>query len=230
MVPGVNIGITGFLLLAFVQIGRAGVDTAEYSQQMLQISREQLEVSRQGLKAEQKAPKRFEAIKNQGTPTTGFQQADFADDAEKPENTGSPSEAALPVPEIREGETILYQGQAITQKNGVYITGGETFNRLLFAKSHIERSSNKVTRSGPAVDPVDSQKPLRLSGAKTVEAANPKAALANDPMQYKGKTIVELNGQFLCNGIPFKTLQAAQKYVDDFVSSPIKPLPGAWKP
>jgi hypothetical protein len=55
--PGIGIAMMGFLQLAFVQIGRAGVDTAEYTQQMLKISRDQLEVSQQSLKQ----GKRFEA-------------------------------------------------------------------------------------------------------------------------------------------------------------------------
>ena len=49
MVPGVAIGIAGFILVAFVQMGRATVDTAEYTQQMLKIARDQLDVSKQGL-------------------------------------------------------------------------------------------------------------------------------------------------------------------------------------
>jgi len=48
-IPGIGLAITGLLLLAFVQMGRASVDTAEYTQQMLKISRDQLEVSRQVL-------------------------------------------------------------------------------------------------------------------------------------------------------------------------------------
>lgn len=47
--PGIGIGIAGLILVAFVQMGRATVDTAEYTQQMLKIARDQLEVSQQGL-------------------------------------------------------------------------------------------------------------------------------------------------------------------------------------
>lgn len=49
LLPGLALAMSGFLLLAFVQMGRASVDTAEYTQQMLKIARDQLEVSRQGL-------------------------------------------------------------------------------------------------------------------------------------------------------------------------------------
>ncbi len=61
MVPGIGIGITGFILVAFVQMGRATVDTAEYTQQMLKLSRDQLEVSKQSLKVQNSAPQTFAA-------------------------------------------------------------------------------------------------------------------------------------------------------------------------
>lgn len=48
-VPGFVLMLSGFFWLAFVQIARASVDTAEYTQQMLKVARDQLEVSRQGL-------------------------------------------------------------------------------------------------------------------------------------------------------------------------------------
>ena len=59
IVPGVAIAFAGFMGLVVVQIGRAGVDTAEYTQQMLKIARDQLEVSRQGLSRGQTQPQSF---------------------------------------------------------------------------------------------------------------------------------------------------------------------------
>ena len=63
MLPGVGIGIVGVITLALSQMGRAGVDTAEYSQQMLQISRESLDVSRQSLRQGEQLRTSFEALK-----------------------------------------------------------------------------------------------------------------------------------------------------------------------
>lgn len=45
--PGVGIALSGLIGLALVQMGRAGVDSAEYSQQSLEISRKQLELAQQ---------------------------------------------------------------------------------------------------------------------------------------------------------------------------------------
>ena len=63
ILPGVGIGIVGVITLALAQMGRAGVDTAEYSQQMLQISRESLDVSRQSLRQSEHLRTSFEALK-----------------------------------------------------------------------------------------------------------------------------------------------------------------------
>lgn len=60
--PGVLIFILGILTLAWAQIGRAGVDTAEYSQQLLQLSRDSLEVSRQSLRQGEQLKSGFESL------------------------------------------------------------------------------------------------------------------------------------------------------------------------
>lgn len=63
MLPGVGIALVGVITLALSEIGRAGVDTAEYSQQMLQLSRDSLEVSRQSLRQGEQMRASFEALK-----------------------------------------------------------------------------------------------------------------------------------------------------------------------
>ena len=63
MLPGVGISIVGMVILAMAQLGRAGVDTAEYSQQMLQLSRQSLDVSRQSLRQSEQLRTSFEALK-----------------------------------------------------------------------------------------------------------------------------------------------------------------------
>ncbi|WP_298921474.1 hypothetical protein [uncultured Roseobacter sp.] len=47
--PGAIVAVAGFFGLALVQMGRASVDSAEYGQQVLEVSRQQLEVSREAL-------------------------------------------------------------------------------------------------------------------------------------------------------------------------------------
>ena len=47
--PGVLTALAGFFALAMAQMGRATVDSAEYAQQALSVSRQQLELSREVL-------------------------------------------------------------------------------------------------------------------------------------------------------------------------------------
>ncbi len=42
-IPGIGIGILSLFGVALVQMGRAGVDSAEYGQQALKVARDQLE-------------------------------------------------------------------------------------------------------------------------------------------------------------------------------------------
>jgi len=149
MVPGIGIGITGFILVAFVQMGRANVDTAEYTQQMLKISRDQLEVSKQGLKLQSAVPQTFAAASQEESaqePKTSF--------ASQTEKTAPPKQ---------------------------------------------------VVKELEPEQPVDKS---------TV---------------YQGKTIRNEQGKFLYNDIPFKTLFAAQEYIDSFAVSQEKKLPGAYQ-
>lgn len=46
---GINVALVGLFGVALVQMGRATVDTAEYSQQSLQVARDQIGISRQML-------------------------------------------------------------------------------------------------------------------------------------------------------------------------------------
>jgi len=155
MMPGISIAVYGFVLLAFVQIGRAVVDTAEYTQQMLKIARDQLEVSRQSLN-------------HNSTSSTGF-----ADQKSKPKSTHS-----------------------------------------------------DVGYSATKTNPESSAKPLQLKNQ--TPASWPKEP-NNVLTQYKGKSIEEKRGKFICNGVPFDTMDKAKNYVDNFTSTPTKSLPGTKK-
>ncbi|MBT2132360.1 hypothetical protein KKW20_14670 [Planktotalea lamellibrachiae] len=134
MVPGIGIAITGFLLVAFVQIGRANVDTAEYTQQMLKISRDQLDVSKQGLKLHSAAPQTFSAAA----------QREGAQDP-KSSFAGQANEASQPGREIKEpkleapvAKTTVYQGKTIRAEKGKFLYNGIPFNTLPEAEKYID--------------------------------------------------------------------------------------------
>lgn len=63
-IPGAILSLLGFVMLVLSQIGRAGVDTAEYSQQMLQVSRDHMEVSRQLVRQGEKLEQGYADLAN----------------------------------------------------------------------------------------------------------------------------------------------------------------------
>jgi hypothetical protein len=95
--PGVALGLFGFIMLATSQVGRASVDTAEYSQQMLQLSREHLDVSRQSLRHGEQLKTGFEGLK---AAMTVSPQADYAARPTADQNTSG----AMPSPPISYGQ------------------------------------------------------------------------------------------------------------------------------
>ena len=105
MVPGLSIGIAGLLLVAFVQIGRATVDTAEYSQQMLKVARDQLDVSKQGLKQDQALSQSFAALRQ---PASTPKAAGYANGGQE---TGMPNKEEM---EVKQPTTAA----AVTAENG----------------------------------------------------------------------------------------------------------------
>lgn len=136
-VPGLAIMFLGFLGLVFAQIGRAGVDSAEYAQQSLKIAREQLDISKQ-------------ALKQGATPDAGFAALQAAKD-----DLRSGQEPAVPVPKPsfadvkpadeaktevapQPSETIEYRGKSIRVVEGGYDFGGTIFETLEKAKARVE--------------------------------------------------------------------------------------------
>ncbi|MEM9761640.1 MAG: hypothetical protein AAF968_03865 [Pseudomonadota bacterium] len=61
--PGLCITVAGTMALAMVQNGRALVDTAEYTQNILQVSRDHLDASRQAMVGNTSAKHSYEALK-----------------------------------------------------------------------------------------------------------------------------------------------------------------------
>jgi len=107
-IPGVLIALAGFFGLALAQMGRATVDSAEYAQQALSVSRQQLELSREVLaQGETAASSYAELLKRQPT-----LQKTSASSVEGP-SYGDRPEQADPVVQINENtEQIKLEDQA----------------------------------------------------------------------------------------------------------------------
>lgn len=142
------------LLLVLAQWGRAGVDTAEYSQQMLQVARDSLEVSRQTLtKNTQFLQSYAEKASTQDVSSDGV--ASFSD---TPQAASAPSDSTEPTT------------PALTEP------------------------TNDAASYSSKADPKDGEE-LQI---------------------YKGKTIALEDKRYIYNGIPFDSLEGAQKYIDQF--------------
>jgi hypothetical protein len=154
-VPGIGIAITGFILVAFVQMGRATVDTAEYTQQMLKIARDQLEVSRQGLKAHQEGPTSFAG---QAAASAVADQRSFAEriPAERTQNDvprtdGPYIPSFLQTDQSRDHalENWDYRDTRINKTEHGYLVEGETFESLELAKLHVDGEALRRELNAP---------------------------------------------------------------------------------
>ena len=118
--------LSGLVCIGMAQYWRAGVDTAEYTQQMLRISRDHLEISRQGLNRSETPQSFADAVT--GKPTEKKQGYAASKTA---------SEAIQPVqPKTKGGKT--HMGFVIEKKKDGYLVEGKTFETLSDAEAHID--------------------------------------------------------------------------------------------
>lgn len=143
LVPGLAVSFLGFLGLATVQNGRATVDTAEYSQQMLKIARDQLEVSKQGNRDLASLPKSF---------------SDFEQNAARepvPAATSIETEPTMQSEETAPPATIEYRGRSIRIEGGFFVYGSIPFQNEEKAKSYIDALELTAPNRSLRLDPAD---------------------------------------------------------------------------
>ncbi|KCV82446.1 hypothetical protein ATO10_05876 [Actibacterium atlanticum] len=137
---GASGSVVGILIVAAVQNWRAGVDTAEYTQQMLKIARDQLDVSRQSLKSNAPPQSFFDAQADQ-TPAAPPTRSSFA----------SAPAPAKPEPSLAI-ESSSPSPDKIEQIDGKYTYNGIPFDSLEKAERYVEQFGRRplpgVTRPG----------------------------------------------------------------------------------
>ncbi|WP_371229921.1 hypothetical protein [Roseovarius sp. 2305UL8-3] len=138
VIPGAGLAFAGFMGLVFAQIGRAGVDSAEYGQQMLQIARDQLDVSRRGLNKHTDTPQSFAVLKTPKADQTA-ETAQHGYPQSKP-TTGTPSETEA------KPSLVAHNGHEIEFRDDQYIVDGRKFEFLTRAKHYVdtELASNRL--------------------------------------------------------------------------------------
>lgn len=123
LIPGGFALMVGFFTLVYVQTARATVDSAEYAQQSLKLSRDQFELSKQMLalaKTENSAS--GYAI---DTAATDLQNVSFNTDAPAP----APASTAI---------VHDHHGAKITEENGQFIARDKTYPTLAAAQQAID--------------------------------------------------------------------------------------------
>jgi len=148
LLPGLAMSFVGFIGLAMVQIGRAAVDTAEYTQQMLQIARDQLDVSKQGLNQGKALEQGFAALKQlpEEKPAASFADArnNGASAKQKPvvlrQQIDAPS---APAPDrvalgLEDG-ALEYAGKTIQVENGQFLFAKMAFASFDGAQKYIDQ-------------------------------------------------------------------------------------------
>lgn len=126
--PGLLIVLAGLYGLVLVQIGRAGVDSAEYGQQSLQLARDQFQMTKQYY-ADTIA--KSGTANYHGAPSTPLQDISF--DTTTTE-TGSPQEGGT-IETEKNPKIIRHRGQAIKPTENGYLMGGQFFATLDEAKA-----------------------------------------------------------------------------------------------
>ena len=167
--PGIILAMAGFYGLALVQLGRAGVDSAEYSQQMLDVARRQLEVSQQSLNQGKQLLASY--VMSRAKPTTAETDtkgdeaaASYANRAPEPDQatpTRDPASieqkaapAALPEPRketnVSEllGNKATVAGRELELVNGTYRYGSMQFSTLEKAETYFRSAGvNSVAKT-----------------------------------------------------------------------------------
>ena len=234
--PGLAISLFGLFQVAIIQNARATVDTAEYTQQMLKISRDQLRVSEQSLKQGDAFQKSYTAL-NKETKETPKSNG-YSPEIAKPEKFVKPA----PRPIQQFDKQIQYQGHTIISKDKLHRVNNAEFRQIEHAKEFIDmlREKEEMTARIAELSAVAAlpSEPVIISSEPEQEPMLLKVSAPIDQPQepegnlirYNGKVIEPTGDKFKCNGIPFSTLSAAKNYVDNFASVPPKVLPGVKRP
>lgn len=164
-VPGLLLAVVGLYGLAVVQMGRAGVDTAEYTQQMLKVSRDHFEHS-----------KRTYADLHQGTlHAKGYTSSDGPEaisyDTDEPsvgyENQSQEATSLDP-------ELLSFEGQTIERTETGFLVGNSTFPSLEDAKSFVLSLPSNAKDEALIEVPDTTTETATLGYAKLTETNEPE--------------------------------------------------------
>lgn len=238
-VPGLALSFFGFLGLVAAQYTRAGVDSAEYTQQMLQIARDQLEVSRRSLNLQQGVPAAAfgPALKDASEETDQMTQAtangamssspSFADRVGAQDDASSNSPPTIELePEDAQPqlEDFSYRGRKIRAALDMYMYDGLRFENAEDVKAHIDAigsSPQPIPPSLPAAeagdDPEAEAEPVAPAPLE-LRDQSPLKAEEDEAIDYRDQKIVLVEGRFCVGNRGFRTLELAQNFIDQLAA------------
>lgn len=150
--PGIAISLFSLIWVAIIQVARAGVDTAELTQQTLKVARDQLEVSKQSLKQGAALQNSFaDLVRKEPTPpdTRSLEhengKASYAKAADpKPPKTVTVEHQNTPVVL---GHTLTYQDQSAKLIDGKWHHNGIAFESQEKVVEYIETNGVQAKQS-----------------------------------------------------------------------------------
>lgn len=165
-IPGFIMAFLGIIAVATVQFYRAGVDTAEMTGKMLQISKEQLQLTKEAQKASFAAKGAPATPATAKAPEPATTPADF-DPVKLAERKPNGQDAATNV-EAATSTVYQYkvehQGETIGLANGKAIWGGQAFDTVDAAKEYVT-SVKGSGRTEPIVASPDDRPQLTANRA-----------------------------------------------------------------
>lgn len=137
-VPGLMVIGAGVFGLIYTQTSRAAVDSAEYAQQALEVSREQLSISKQLLKLAQGEPGAATYASSSNATEGGSELQDISFDTNDTSQatTGADGAPALNAPEVL--EVTSFMGEQIERLENGYRVGVDIFPNLPVAQEAIK--------------------------------------------------------------------------------------------
>lgn len=199
LVPGFMVMFAGFMGLVQAQIGRAGVDSAEYGQQSLALSRRQLEISEQSLRQERKYQEGFAALNaNKAASPEASEPRPAASFADAPASADSAQLRQVNASEIE------YNGKTIRIEDGKYCVAQLRFAELSAAQRYVDQLGlNEHAQLGSNAAPETRSDPA------------PTETPARQKIIYRDQVIYQENGKLTYRFKTFRSLDAVEKYIDE---------------
>lgn len=222
--PGFILAMLGFYGLALVQMGRAGVDSAEYAQQSLDVSRQQLEISKQVVEQGatlavsyaaliQNRPVDERPVDTASVEATDDQFSYGTRETEEPlaaRKKPAPESEQISAPEDEEPpEEVAAITEIVLESLPETAAPEPKAEDLVLAANPPEPELKPVL---PSLE-IDTPSPENEPEAET-------DPVLETPKTIVEKTIMEENGVFTYGNLTFSSRDAAERYISQFGVNP----------